>query len=85
MTFMPLTLHRRAEPVNAVQQLEDPTVRFATVWVESFQYVTVLRRVTRHASIAPWACTAAGDHRDEFSPGGHGTASRYGNHYRGSS
>ena len=47
--------------------------------------VTVLRRVTRHASIAPWAYTAAGDHRGEFSPGGHGTASRHGDHRRGSS
>jgi len=47
--------------------------------------VTILCRITRRASIAPWACTAAGDHRGEFSPGGHGTASRYGDHCRGSS
>jgi hypothetical protein len=47
--------------------------------------VIVLRRVTQHASMAPWACTAAGDHRGEFAPGGHGPASRHGDHCRGSS
>jgi DNA polymerase III epsilon subunit family exonuclease len=47
--------------------------------------VTVLSRVTRHASIGPWACISAGDRRGELAPDGHGTASSHGDHCRGSS
>jgi 4-carboxymuconolactone decarboxylase len=47
--------------------------------------VTVLSRVTRHASIVQWARISVCARRGECAPGGHGTASSHGDHCRSSS
>ena len=47
--------------------------------------VTVLSRVTRHASIVQWASISVCARRGECAPGGHGTASSHGDHGHGSS
>jgi ABC-type uncharacterized transport system substrate-binding protein len=47
--------------------------------------VIFLSRVMRHVSIATWACILACDRKGAGAPGGHGTSSSPGDHYRGSS
>ena len=53
--------------------------------IEAMMSVTVLSRVMRHALIAPWACISTCERRGELAPRRHGTASRCGDHCRGSS
>jgi AcrB/AcrD/AcrF family len=55
------------------------------IFVQVGLSVTVLSRVRRHASSAPLACILPGDRRGGVAPGGHGTASSYGDHCHGSS
>jgi hypothetical protein len=47
--------------------------------------VTFLSWVTRHTSIEALAYIGVGDRTGDLVSGGHGTASRHGDYYRGSS
>jgi tetratricopeptide (TPR) repeat protein len=76
----------RAWPQAALIRQLNPKIRgwadYYRTWVRS---VTVLSRVTRHASIVQWARISVCARRGECAPGGHGTASSHGDHCRGSS